>query len=165
MTAERTSEILVGAAALVVGAVFLVWAFTGGGIFGTEGYRVTARFGQVDGLTIGSQVRLAGVVVGRVQALDYDPAARQAVMTMEIAEDVRVPEDTSAAIVQNGVLGDKFVNLSPGGAAEPIEPGGEVRYTQGSVLVVDILERIISEAERQRRGTAGSGRSGATGGD
>ncbi len=147
--AVRTTEVLVGAVALVLGVVFLVWAFTGGGLFAEEGYPVTARFEQVDGLAAGAEVRLAGIVVGQVRNLAYDPGAGQAVVTISVRDGVSIPQDTSAAIVQIGMLGDKFVQLSPGGMPEPIPSGGEIRYTQSSVLVIDILERIVKDAERR----------------
>jgi len=153
--AARTTEVLVGAAALILGAVFLVWAFTGGGMFAREGYPVSARFSQVDGLAVGSEVRLAGIAVGEVRHLAYDPDARQAVVTMSIRDGVSIPQDTSASVVQIGVLGEKFVQLSPGGVPEPIPSGGEIRYTQSSVLIIDILERIVRDAER-RRSSSGS---------
>lgn len=152
MATTRLTEILVGGGAMVVGATFLVWAFTGGGIFGEEGYPLTARFKQVDGLGVGSQVRMSGILVGHVQAQEYDPEARQAVITMLVAHDVAVPQDSSASIVQNGVMGEKYVDLYPGGATEAVPPGGEIRYTQSSVLVIDIIERIVRDAERRRTG-------------
>lgn len=153
--ASRNTEILVGGAALALGAVFLVWAFTGGGLFANAGYPVTARFEQVDGLAVGAEARLAGVAVGKVRTLEYDPDTEQAIVTLSIEEGVELPEDTSASVVQNGVLGDKFVQLSPGGMAEAIPPGGEIRYTQSSVLVIDIIERIVKDAERRRGATGG----------
>lgn len=153
--ASRNTEILVGGAALVLGAVFLVWAFTGGGLFANAGYPVTVRFEQVDGLAVGAQARLAGVPVGEVRTMDYDPHTEQAIVTLAIDEGVELPQDTSASVVQNGVLGEKFVQLSPGGMVDAIPPGGEIRYTQSSVLVIDIIERIVKDAERRRTSNGG----------
>jgi hypothetical protein len=91
MAGERTAETLVGAAVLGAATLFLTYALGVGGIGGGGGYQVTARFGQVGGLTPGADVRLAGVKVGTVEAITLDPQTYLAVAEISMNRDVKVP--------------------------------------------------------------------------
>ncbi len=147
---QETRETLVGAAVLFVGGAFMTFAFTGGLV--TEiGYPVLARFGQVDGISVGSDVRISGVSVGRVSKLAIEPATRQAIVTMTIDEGVALPLDTGALIVQVGLLGSKFIKLDPGGDEEYLEPGDEVEFVQDSVIIIDMLKKVLDNAEGKRK--------------
>ena len=147
---QETRETLVGAAVLFVGGAFMTFAFTGGLV--TEiGYPVLARFGQVDGISVGSDVRISGVSVGRVSKLAIEPATRQAIVTMTIDEGVALPLDTGALIVQVGLLGSKFIKLDPGGDEEYLEPGEEVEFVQDAVIIIDMLKKVLDNAEGKRK--------------
>jgi len=147
---QETRETLVGAAVLFVGGAFMTFAFTGGLV--TEiGYPVLARFGQVDGISVGSDVRISGVSVGRVSKLAIEPATRQAIVTMTIDEGVALPLDTGALIVQVGLLGSKFIKLDPGGDEEYLEPGDEVEFVQDAVIIIDMLKKVLDNAEGKRK--------------
>ncbi|WP_142849801.1 outer membrane lipid asymmetry maintenance protein MlaD [Telmatospirillum sp. J64-1] len=148
----RNSEAIIGAVVLAAGA-FLLWAvFTTGQLFGggNDGYHVTARFNRTDGLVRGSEVRLAGMEVGRVVGERLDDRFR-AILTLRLAPGIELPRDTAAAIHTDGLLGSKFIELQPGGDEENIPPGGEIFYTQDAVVLQDLLEMIVAEA-RARRG-------------
>ena len=148
---RQTTDILVGAAVLILGGAFMIYAFTGGGLDGSTGYPVIARFGQVDGLAVGSEVRISGVPVGKVTALGIEPATRQAIVTMTIDDDVRLPLDTGALIVQVGLLGSKFIKLDPGGEEDMIEPGEEFEFVQDAVVIIDLLKKVVDDVETKRR--------------
>ncbi len=142
---------IVGALVLVVGAVMLAYAFAGSP-FATEGYLVHARFSEVDGLSRGSEVRLAGVPVGFVDNLRFDTASNQAVVTMKLDKSLALPADTAALVVQVGLLGEKFIKLEPGADDEKfLSDGDELEYIQDSVLVLDLLEKLVQDVEARRR--------------
>lgn len=144
-------ELAVGAAVSFFAAVFLVFAFTGGGLFNGAGYRITAKFRQIDGISVGSAVNLAGIKIGEVSELGFDAAQNQAIVTMRLRSDVKLPEDTAAQVVTDGLLGPKFIKLEPGGADKAIPPGGRLHYVQDGLIIERILQKLIDNAESNRR--------------
>ncbi len=148
---RQTRDILVGAAVLIAGGAFMVYAFTGGGLSGPQGYPILAGFGQVDGLAVGSEVRISGVPVGEVSKLEIEPATLKAVVTMMIDDDVKLPLDTGALIVQVGLLGSKFVKLDPGGEEDMLAPGEEFEFVQDSVIIIELLQKVVDDVESKRR--------------
>ncbi|MFO7820818.1 MAG: outer membrane lipid asymmetry maintenance protein MlaD [Lentisphaeria bacterium] len=108
-------------------------------LFGAEQYEVTASFSDIGGLKDGAPVVIAGVQVGEVTAIrlkDYEGA-----VTMNVARDVALYRDAIATVKTRGLIGEKYISLSPGGAPEKIKNGGEIRETQPAVD----LEQLISE--------------------
>ncbi len=146
--ARRNTEILVGAASVILGAAVLVTVYADGQPAGA-GYPVSARFQRADGLSVGSEVRLSGVVVGRVVAQSLDPNYR-AVVTMRLQPSLELSDDTAAVIHTDGLLGPKYVSLELGGSDRIIQPGGEIVYTQEAIVIEDLLATIIAEAKAKR---------------
>lgn len=139
-------ETVMGAVVLLVAAAFVVVAFEGGTVNRDSGYTVTAEFDNASGLAPGADVRMSGVKIGVVTQQRLDPVSYFAVVTMSIDEAVKLPKDTSARILADGLLGSNFVSLEPGGDEENIAPGGKITFTQGSINVVDLLGRFIFSA-------------------
>lgn len=148
---RQVHETMVGALVLIFGGGFMIFAFTGGGLINKGGYPLMARFSQVDGLTVGSDVRVSGVPVGEVTRIEIEPATRKAIVTMTIDESVRLPLDTAALIVQVGILGSKFIKLDPGGEEDMLEPGEELDFVQDSVIILDLLQMVVEGVEARRR--------------
>ena len=115
-------------------------------------YPVMAVFGRVDGLFEGDEVRLGGIRVGTVGAQTLDQNFR-AVVTLQIDDGLEIPADTAAAIHTDGLFGSKFVVLEPGGDETLIEAGGEITYTQGAVVVGELLGLIIDEGKARQAKT------------
>lgn len=116
-------------------------------------YPVEAVFARVDGLFEGDEVRLGGIRVGTVGRQLLDKNFR-AVVTLQIDDGLDIPVDTAAAIHTDGLFGSKFVVLEPGGEDAMIQPGGEITYTQGAVVVGELLGLIIDEGKaRQNKNT------------
>ena len=105
-----------------------------------------ASFDNASGLSAGTDVRMAGVKIGTVAANDLDPETFLAKVTMNIDDNIKLPTDTSARIIPDGLLGGNFVSLEPGGEEELIKDGGVINFTQGSINVVDLLGRFIFSA-------------------
>ncbi len=148
---RETVHILVGAAVFLVAPLLLVIFFSGDARTGSaQGYELTARYNRVDGVTIGTDVLLAGAPVGKVTGQEFDAETLQAVLTMTLRDDIRVPTDTAALIVSDGLLGGKFINLDPGGAEEMLEPGDSFNYVQDAIIVEALLEKVVLWAEARR---------------
>ena len=136
-------EALIGAVVLVVAALFLVFAFSSANIGAVEGYEVVAKFDRIDGLNVGSDVRLSGIKVGTVTDQDLDHDTFLAVVRMSIDPDIQLPLDSSAQIVTDGLLGGKFMAIVPGGDPENIEPGGEITFTQSPLILENLIGQLI----------------------
>lgn len=139
-------EALIGAAVLAVAAVFLTFAFSNSDIGSVQGYEVVAKFDRVDGLNVGSDVRLSGIKVGTVLEQTLDGESYLAIVRLSIDPAVRLPLDTSAEIVSESLLGGRFMALIPGGDIDMIEPGGEIRFTQGPVILENLIGQLIFNA-------------------
>jgi phospholipid/cholesterol/gamma-HCH transport system substrate-binding protein len=143
MASRNLSELLAGAVVLAAAAGFLGYAVANTGRSTVAGYALHARFDRVDGLNIGSDVRMAGVKVGSVTSLRVDPQSYQAVVTFSVQNAVHLPQDSSAEVVSDSLLGGKVLALSPGGDEKMLADGGTVRITQGAVSLEDLLGKFI----------------------
>lgn len=115
-----------------------------------KGYTVTARFNRTDGISIGSEVRLSGVAVGDVAGLTLDEYFSP-ILTLAINDRIDLPEDTGASVETDGLFGSKYIELEPGGMEEMIPPGGAITYTEDSMLIDDLLKRIIGIAKSKQK--------------
>ena len=136
-------ETLMGAVVLAVAALFIVFAYSKAEIGKVEGYEIKAKFDRVDGILAGSDVRMSGIKIGTVTSSALDPNTYFANVSMSIRSDIKIPEDTSIAVSSDGLLGDKFLALSPGGADEMLPPGGEITTTQGSIDLMGLVGQMI----------------------
>ncbi|MFM7344715.1 MAG: outer membrane lipid asymmetry maintenance protein MlaD [Tagaea sp.] len=136
-------ETLMGAVVLVVAGMFLVFAYSTADIRPVRGYAVTAKFQSIDGVRLGTDVKLAGIKVGSVVGQALDPQTYEAVLTLSIDAHVKLPRDTSAQITSEGLLGGTYIALSPGAEDRMLAAGGEIRHTQSPVNLVQLLGRFI----------------------
>jgi len=144
MNTHRTVEILVGAfVAVGIAALFILSIqMSNFGSTSVKGYEITARFDNVGGLTKRSPVKLAGLTIGRVTDIQIDPETFEAVATLRIdGRYNNLPRDTIASIYTAGLLGEQFIELSPGADEAVLGHGDQLMLTQSAV----ILERIISQ--------------------
>ena len=107
-------ETTLAAMVLVVAGVFLVFAQNVGNVASIQGWQLKAKFNSVDGLGIGNDVRIGGVKVGTVVGLTIDQQDYRALVKMQILKELKLPFDTVAAVVSEGVLGGKYIALEPG---------------------------------------------------
>lgn len=136
-------ETLIGAAVIAVAALFLTFAYTSTGAGAVSGYEVMAKFNRADGVNIGSDVRLSGIKVGTVSKLDLDPMTFNAVVTIALENRVQLPDDSSVRITSEGLLGNQYLSIEPGGSPDKIKPGGEIEYTQGAVDLIGLLGKAV----------------------
>jgi phospholipid/cholesterol/gamma-HCH transport system substrate-binding protein len=140
---NNTVETLIGAVVVAVAVVFLYFAYSSTTATGLSGYEVDARFQRVDGLNVGTDVRLSGIKIGSVSALTLDPKTYQATVHLNIKNDVKLPDDSSIMVTATGLLGGSYLSISPGGSDEMIQPGGWIRNTQGSVDLMSLIGRFV----------------------
>jgi phospholipid/cholesterol/gamma-HCH transport system substrate-binding protein len=136
-------ESLLGAVVLVVAGLFLVFAYSTTNVRTVGGYEVIAKFERVDGLNTGSDVKLSGIKVGTVFEQKLEPNTYLAIVRMNINSSVKLPIDTVAQVTSDGLLGSNFVALVPGGEDKLIAAGGEIKFTQSPVNVVQLLGKFV----------------------
>jgi phospholipid/cholesterol/gamma-HCH transport system substrate-binding protein len=107
-----------------------------------EGYRVVARFSSVTGLRVGADVEIAGVPVGKVASIELAKDSTAAVVVLRLRQDMLLADDTIAAIKTSGLIGDKYVNLVPGGSPDMIAPGGEIGETQSVIDIESLIGKF-----------------------
>ncbi|HQT63229.1 MAG: outer membrane lipid asymmetry maintenance protein MlaD [Acidocella sp. 20-57-95] len=140
---RKLPEILTGLAVIVIAALFLVYALGRAQALGGSGYVLSAQFSNIGGLTVGSDVKLGGVVVGHVTEEHLDSNTYAAIVKMRINDDVKLPSDTSAAISSDGLLGGNYIGLSPGGSDKMLAPGQAFPVTQSAINIEDLLGKFI----------------------
>ena len=136
-------ETVMGAVVLVIAAIFLAFAYTTADIRRVQGYPVIMRFDRVDGLRLGSDVRMSGIKIGNVTDQTLDQKTYLAVVTANIDSSVKLPDDSSAAISSDGLLGDKYLAIVPGASDNMLPPGGQIEHTQGSVDLIGLVGRLM----------------------
>jgi phospholipid/cholesterol/gamma-HCH transport system substrate-binding protein len=145
---EKRSEIFVGAIVLAVAAAFLVYLIssTGLGVTGDR-YSLSASFRSAEGVSAGTDVRLAGVKIGNVTEVSLDPTTFRAVTEISLAESVQIPDDSAVIVASEGLLGGSFIEIIPGGSPFNLEEGGEIIDTQSSVSLINLLLKFVAGGE------------------
>jgi phospholipid/cholesterol/gamma-HCH transport system substrate-binding protein len=150
---ENTSEVVAGGLVLAAAAGFLVYAAqaTGWGE-NPSTYPLTASFRSVEGITVGTDVRLAGVKVGTVTSLSLNPQTFFADAGIALQRDVLLPDDTTVLISSEGLLGGNFVELLPGGSLDNLGPGDEIEDTQGAVSIISLMMKFAGGGSDEAAG-------------
>ena len=136
-------ESLIGAAVIAVAVLFFGFAYTTTGSGPISGYELTAKFSRADGVNVGSDVRVSGIKVGTVSKLSLDPVTYNAVVTIALENSVQLPDDSSIRITSEGLLGNQYLSIEPGGSMDKIKPGGEIEYTQGAIDLLGLLGKAV----------------------
>ncbi len=143
---ENKSEVLAGGIVLAAAAGFMFYMNQVAGLSAASGsdYELTASFRSAEGISVGTDVRLAGVKVGTVTGMELNPQNYRADVQIAVQEGIELSEDTSILISSEGLLGGNFVELIPGGSPFNLEPGGEIEDTQGSVSLISLLVKFVA---------------------
>lgn len=149
MLQSRTVETLVGLFVALGLASLLVLAMQVSNLsvssLGTDdSYEVRAKFGNIGGLKVRSAVKMAGVTVGRVAAIDFDQQSYEAVAVLKLQKRFdRIPKDTTAKIYTAGLLGEQYINLEPGGEEAFLRGGDEITLTQSAVMLEQVIGQVL----------------------
>ena len=141
---SKTLETLIGAVVVAVAVIFFFFAYDKADVARVEGITVTADFSTVGSLKPGADVRLAGIKVGTVTRLSLGEAPFYgAVATLNLRQGLDLPDDSSASIASEGLLGGNYVQISPGGSPDALQDGGQIEYTQPAVDLMDMIARAM----------------------
>lgn len=145
MTSHAT-EVVTGAVVVAAAAGFILYAsqFAGPRGAGAGFYEMTASFRSVEGVGVGTDVRLGGVKVGTVTALTLNPETFRADARFTVQQNLALPEDTAIAVASEGLLGGSFLELVPGGSPFALAPGSAIEDTQSSVSLITLLMRFVT---------------------
>lgn len=147
MQQTRSVEISTGLFVLFgMGALFfLTMQTTGGNDFSADDtYEVEARFTNVGSLRSRAPVSMAGVTIGRVTNVEFDPLALEAVVTFDIDSRYdQIPDDSDASILTSGLLGSQYIGLQPGGSDIYLEDGSEVLFTQSAIVLENLIGKFL----------------------
>lgn len=144
---EHGAEALIGLLVVLIAIWFghYAWGRTGGGR-AANAIRVSAQFGNVSGVNVGTDVRVAGMKIGQVVGQHLDPKTYQADVTLALDPNTPVPSDSSAAITSEGFLGGSYIALIPGGSSTPLKNGDTILDTQGSVDLMSMVGQFINRS-------------------
>lgn len=147
MRQTRSVELGTGLFVLLgmVAAFFLITQTTGSEAFaGNETYTVTARFQNVGSLKARAPVAMAGVTIGRVSNIRFDPEMLDAVVTFAIDRRYdKIPEDSDASILTAGLLGSQYIGLQAGGSEFYLEDGSEIQFTQSAIVIEELISKYL----------------------
>jgi phospholipid/cholesterol/gamma-HCH transport system substrate-binding protein len=139
---DRWGETILGAVVALVAIGFFVFAAAQAGQSGVNGgYDLVASFQRVDGIDVGSDVRVSGVKVGVVRAVELDPETYRARLTLSIRDGVQILDESAARVATDALLGGAHVAIEPAGM-EPLPPGGEIFNTQGPVDLLTVFSSL-----------------------
>jgi phospholipid/cholesterol/gamma-HCH transport system substrate-binding protein len=143
--AENTTEVMVGGVVLAAAIGFAIYAGQVAGLSsGGNSYNLTASFRSLEGVSVGTDVRLAGVKVGTVTDLSLNPQTFRADTQVSVADNIEITDDSAIVISSEGLLGGNFVEIVPGGSPFNYEPGSEITDTQGAVSLISLLLKFVS---------------------
>ncbi len=155
MQHTSTQDTLVGlfVASGIVGLFFLAMQVSNLSSFTeNDSYTITARFENSGGLKVKSPVSAAGVKIGRVSAISFDPKTYQSVVQMNIdAQYNTLPEDTTASVFTAGLLGEQYVNLEPGGSDDYLKNGGKIDITQSAIILEKALGQFLFKSAEGKK--------------
>ena len=145
--ANNTTETLIGGAVLAVALGFLVYLNQSTGVSATAGaHELKASFRSVEGITVGTDVRMAGVKIGTVTGIDLDTRTYRAMTRFTVPSDLELSTDSQALISSEGLLGGAFLEVVPGGAPDNLGPGEEIVDTQSAVSLVTLLLKFVGSS-------------------
>lgn len=136
------AELAAGGLVLIVAAGFIALSLGQGRVAGGS-YPLRAAFPSIEGVEVGTDVRLAGVPIGRVTSIHLNPETYQAEATLSVPDTVRLPTDSAALIQQDGLLGGGYLELQPGGSADMLAAGDEIEDVQGSVSLLSLMMKFV----------------------
>jgi phospholipid/cholesterol/gamma-HCH transport system substrate-binding protein len=156
MARHSAIEIATGAAVLLVAGGFLMFAVANTGQkFGGSGYTLHAAFDHVDGLSVGADVRIAGVKIGSIQTIELNTKTYLADVAFTVQDGVKLTDDSSATVSTDGLLGGKYLALATGGDEKFLGPGGTITITQGSVNLEALIGKYIFGGTGGKSGGSG----------
>lgn len=137
-------ESLIGFVVVLIAIIFFFYSYSMmGNKNSSKTYEITAVFNEVSGLMSGSDVRLSGIKIGSVTSQTLNADTFDAVVSMQINNDIKIPTDSSAKISAEGLLGGNYISIEPGGSDEILSDGDVIEFTQGSIDLIGLLGNAV----------------------
>jgi len=144
-------ETAVGALVIAIAAGFFFYVYNSTEFGqGTGGYKINAEFENIEGISVGSDIRMAGIKIGSVVQQKLDPESFQAVVTMSVANFIKLPDDTTAKVTSEGLLGSKFITLEVGGSDELLKDGDSLTHTQSALDIWSLINEFMFSDKKNK---------------
>ena len=140
---KKPIETIMGLVVLIVAGLFLLFAYKVSDLQVVKGYEIKAEFVKVGGLSVGSDVQLNGIKIGTVVSQRLNTETYNAEVLLSISPDVKLPKDSEISIAADGLLGDKFVKVTPGKSSELFENGDTATNVKSFKTLEDLVGEII----------------------
>ena len=124
--------------------IFYVYITLDTKLFKSDGFRLHARFENIDGIVTGSKVKLSGVNIGTVKSISLEPESYYAFITMNFDKKFSFPDDTEASVQLEGLLGGSYISILPGGSDVMLLNDQEILYTQGSTSLLNLMLKFAN---------------------
>ena len=145
---EKSLEIITGTIVLIIAAGFLVFIIKIGGFSAdNENYNLNTSFRSAEGIDTGTEVRMAGVKIGTVKSLSLNAETLQADVKLKIEKSILIPNDSSAVISSEGLLGGSFLEIVPGGSFDNYAAGEIIEDTQSSISLINLLLKMFGASK------------------
>ena len=145
---ENRLEIAVGGVVLALAVGFAVFLAQSTGLSGSSSsYPISASFRSAEGISVGTDIRLAGVKIGTISDLKLNSETYRAESILSVRNDVRIPDDSALVVASEGLLGGSFIEVIPGASLDYLEAGDEIIDTQGSVSLIQLLLKFVSSGQ------------------
>jgi len=139
---NSSAEVLIGALVVLLAIIVAAYLYlhrSGAG----SGYDIQARLAKVDGLGVGTDVRISGIKVGNISSMTLDPNNFLVNVHMNIHDDVKIPVDSSLTVDSSGILGSQYISINPGGDDKNLAAGGMIDNAQGSIDMNGLIGRFL----------------------
>jgi phospholipid/cholesterol/gamma-HCH transport system substrate-binding protein len=142
---QNILETLVGAGVMAIAVTFIVFAINvnRGDAIGKEHYLLKARFQNIEGIVDGSDIMIAGIKVGTVKTIELDKNNFYAIAYLLINSDVKLPKDSQAAVSTSGIIGNKYIAITPGSEDEYLVNNEQIKYTQSAINIESLIGKIM----------------------
>jgi len=139
-------DAFLGFTVLVITGLFLFYVYItlDTKLFKNDGFRLHARFENIDGIVTGSKVKLSGVNIGTVKSISLEPESYYAFVTMNFDKKFSFPDDTEASVQLEGLLGGSYISILPGGSDIMLLNNQEILYTQGSTSLLNLMLKFAN---------------------
>ena len=144
-------EILTGALVIIAASIFVIFAYNKAELKAhVKGVILTAKFDHADGISIGSDVRIAGIKVGAVTNCNLNKDDFEAEVEINIEANIKLPKDSSAQIVSDGLLGGKYISIAPGADEIALSDNEQIKYTQSSVNIENLIGKMVFNSDKKQ---------------
>ncbi|HCR86453.1 MAG TPA: outer membrane lipid asymmetry maintenance protein MlaD [Alphaproteobacteria bacterium] len=144
-------ETFVGFSVIFIAIYFILFAMNNTGTKNNYGYSLNITFDRVDGLAVGSDVKISGLKVGTVTEASIDAKTYLAKIIINIRDDVKIPADSTAEIISSGLLGDKYIALVPGGDDEYLKNGDKISFSQSSISIESLISKFMFSSDNKEK--------------